>query len=178
MALSIATALHTKTEEGITARRKFLDAVIVGVGDVQVALSIAGDTGRAFELASATAVYPPCGQKCPGRVESGHAVQVFVGDVDVALRIHRAAARPDELTIALTIRPEGAVIRAVQVAHGDPDAPINAFERAVQDVQVVVVANHGVARIVKSPPFHRRQPDCQAIRKEISLYGHDCTSLC
>jgi hypothetical protein len=105
-------------------------------------------------------------------------MQVFVGDVDVALRIHRAAGRPDELTIALTIRPERAVILAVQVAHGDPDAPIDAFERTVHDVQAVVVANHGVARIIKSPPFHRRQPDRQAIREESSLYCHDCTSLC
>src|SRR5262249_21771466 len=127
IALSITTALSTKTEEGITARRELLDAVIVGVGYVQVALSIAGDTGRAVEFAGATAVRPPFGQKRPGHVENGYPVQVFVGDVDVALSIHRAAARPDKLTIALTIRPEGAVILAVQVTHGDPDAPIYAF---------------------------------------------------
>src|SRR5262245_5032301 len=169
MALSITTALSAKTEEGITARRVLLDAVIVGVGYVQVALSITGDTGRAVEFAGATTVRPPFGQKRPGGVESGYPVQVFVGDVDVALRIHRAAARPDELPIALTIRPEGAVILAVQVAYSDPDASIDAFERAIHDVQAVVVANHGVARIVKSPPFHRRQPDRQAIREESSL---------
>ena len=113
MQLSIATALSAKTEERLTTRRELLDAVIVGVGDVQVALSIAGDTGRAVEFAGVTAMRPPYGQKPPGRVERGHPVQVFVGDIDVALRIHRAAARPDELTIALPIRPEGAVILTV-----------------------------------------------------------------
>src|SRR5262249_5702062 len=133
MQLSIATALRAKTEERLTTRRELLDAVIVGVRDVQVALSIAGDTGRAVEFAGTTTVRHPCGQKRPGRVECGHPVQVFVGDVDVALRIHRAAARPDELPIALTIRPESAVILAVQVAYGDPDAPIDTFERAVHD---------------------------------------------
>src|SRR5215831_16854444 len=156
IALSSATAQRAKAEEGSSARRELLDAVIVGVGYVQVALCIAGDTGWAVELAGATPVRPPRGQKRPGRVESGHPVQVFVGDVDMALRIHRAAAQPDELTIALTIGPEGAVILAVEVAHGDPNAPIDALERAVQDVQAVVGANHAVARIVKSPPFHRR----------------------
>src|SRR5262245_4280941 len=145
-----------KAEEGSTARRELLDAVIMGVGYIQVALCIAGDTGWAVELAGATTMRPPCGQKRPRRVESGHSVQIFIGDIDMALRIHRAAARPDELTIALTIGPEGAVILAVQVAHGNPDTPIDPFEGAVQDVQAVVVANYGVAWIVKSPPFHRR----------------------
>ena len=66
-----------------------------------------------------------------------------------------ASGEPNELTFTYTIKAECAIKLAVNVADGDAHASVNAFHRAVGDIQAAVVADHSVGRVVEAAPFHR-----------------------
>ena len=127
----------------------------MGVGDVDVVVGVEGDAGRAVQLALGCAMRTPVGYETAVVVEGGDAVHVVVGDVDMPLAALGGTRRRDQLTIALAQVSEGAVVLAVQIEDGDPDAAFSEVPGAVGRVEATVPRGNGVGGIFEAASLHR-----------------------
>ena len=72
--------MRAEAGEKDSAGREFLDSVVVGVGDIDSAVSADCQTGRAVQLTLTAPGRAPVGLVAAVEVEYGNAVGVFVAD--------------------------------------------------------------------------------------------------
>ena len=94
-------------------------------------------------------------------------MQSLVADEEPAPAVHGAAGRPDELAAVEAVTAEVAVVSAIQVAHGDPNAPGGFFLAAADNVEAVIFTRNSIHRVVETLAFHDRHAQGAVIDQEI-----------
>ena len=162
--------------------RELLDAVVAGVGDVNVLVGVQRYAGLPVELAFAAASLAPLVEYLAPLIDYRYLVGAFVGDPEVLIAVHDHGGGPDELGVDrvgsanLGRAPGGEVYRAeVFVVLGE--TPDERYAAATQDEEVALAVNRQVNRRVGETSHAKRLVVAESYPEKRVWPAH-CFHLC